>query len=175
MIRTKRLRLIACDEALLRAIVAGPDAAERYLGVVISPNWPAFPEAYAFALEKLASGDDLRPWWTYVFLDDERGALVGSGGFTGRPTAEGIVELGYETVPAFRGKGYATEAAAGMVHFAFGYRDIVAVDAHTLAERNASVRVLEHNGFKNLGTVEHPEDGTLWHWRIERAAWTATP
>jgi RimJ/RimL family protein N-acetyltransferase len=155
----------------LRAVVAGHEEAARHLAVVIPANWPEFPEAYTFALEKLAHGEDLRPWWTYVFIDDRRGALVGSGGFTGRPTAEGIVELGYETAPAFRGKGYATEAAKGMLGFAFGHPEIVAVDAHTLPARNASVRVLERNGFEHLGAVPHADEGTVWHWRMTRDAW----
>jgi ribosomal-protein-alanine N-acetyltransferase len=173
VIHTGRLRLFPCDEAMLRAIVAGPDEAARHLGVVIPPGWPEFPDAYSHALESLTERGDLRPWWTYVFIDDKRGALVGSGGFAGRPSAEGIVELGYETAPAFRRRGYAREAAGGLLSFAFGRPEIAAVDAHTLAERNASTRVLERNGFKHLGVVEHPDDGTLWHWRVTRTEWAA--
>jgi RimJ/RimL family protein N-acetyltransferase len=169
MIRTERLRLIPCDEASARR--AGADAA-THLGVVIPSGWPEFPDAYPHALEKLVEGGDLRPWWTYVFIDDRRGALVGSGGFAGPPTPDGIVDLGYETAPAFRGRGYAAEAAGGLLSFAFSRSEIAAVDAHTLAQRNPSVRVLERNGFKHLGVVE-PRDGTLWHWRLKRAEWAA--
>lgn len=165
--------MIPCDEALLRAVVAGPDETARLLDVVVPANWPEFPEAYAFALEKLASGEDLRPWWTYVFIDDRRGALIGSGGFAGLPSPGGVVELGYETAPAFRGRGYAIEAAGGLLAFAFGHPAVTAVDAHTRAERNASVRVLERSGFKHLGDVKHPEEGTVWHWRVTREEWRA--
>jgi len=171
MIRTPRLRLVACDEALLRAIVAGPEVAAEHLGVAIPENWPEFPEAYQFSLGKFAGGEDLRPWWTYVFIDDARRSLVGSGGYAGRPSAEGIVELGYETAPAFRGAGYASEATSGMLTFAFGHPEISAVDAQTLAERNASVHVLERNRFRHLGAIAHPEEGTVWHWRITREEW----
>jgi ribosomal-protein-alanine N-acetyltransferase len=166
---TTRLRLIACDEADLRAIVAGPAEASRRFAVAIPEGWPEFPEAYPYALSRVVELGDLRPWWTYVFLDDSLRALIGSGGFTGKPTAEGIVELGYETAPAFRGRGYASEAASGLLAIAFSFPEIRAVDAHTRPERNASVRVLERNGFTHRGVVEHPADGTIWHWRVERA------
>ena len=55
--------------------------------------------------------------------------------------------------------------------FAFSRSEITAVDAHTLAERNASVRVLERSGFTHLGVAGHADDGTLWHWRVTRGEW----
>jgi RimJ/RimL family protein N-acetyltransferase len=67
--------------------------------------------------------------------------------------------------------GYATEATKGMLRFAFAHPEITAVDAHTLVERNASVRVLENSGFRHLGAVAHPEEGTVWHWRVTRTEW----
>jgi [ribosomal protein S5]-alanine N-acetyltransferase len=158
---------------MLRAIVAGPAVAREHLGVAIPERWPEFPAAYEFSLGRFASGEDLRPWGTYVFIDDARGSLIGSGGYTGVPSAEGIVELGYETAPAFRGAGYASEATDGMLGFAFGHPAIAAVDAHTLAERNASVRVLERNGFRHIGEAQDPDAGPVWHWRITRAEWAA--
>jgi [ribosomal protein S5]-alanine N-acetyltransferase len=171
MIRTPRLRLIPCDESLLRAIVAGPEAASARLDVVIPAGWPEFPEAFPYALERLSGGNDLRPWWTYVFIDDTRGALVGSGGYKGPPGPDGIVELGYETAPAFRGRGYASEVVAGMIAFAFSHPEVTAVDAHTLPERNTSARILERNGLRHLGAVDDPDDGTIWHWRLTREEW----
>jgi hypothetical protein len=41
------------------------------------------------------------------------------------------------------------------------------VRAHTLPERNASVRILEKLGFAHLGQIVDPEDGPVWRW--ERA------
>ncbi len=174
MIRTERLDLIACDETLLRAIVSGPDETASHLDVVVPENWPEFPEAYPYALEMFAKGHDVRPWWTYVFVDPKRGALVGSGGFKGPPSPGGVVELGYETAPKFRGRGYATEAARGLATFAFGCPEIVAVDAHTLPDRNASTRVLEKLGMRFIAVANDPNDGTIWHWRMTREEWEAT-
>jgi hypothetical protein len=42
------------------------------------------------------------------------------------------------------------------------------VDAHTLAERNGSVRVLEKVGMTFMGAVNDPDDGEIWHWSLSR-------
>jgi ribosomal-protein-alanine N-acetyltransferase len=40
------------------------------------------------------------------------------------------------------------------------------VTAQTLPERNASHRILGKLAFRHLGIVDHPEDGTVWEWRL---------
>lgn len=75
------------------------------------------------------------------------GVLVGSCGFVGRPSPEGEAEIGYAVLPAYRGCGYATEAAAALVAWAFGCPEVVQVTAQAEAGNGASVRVLEKVGF----------------------------
>jgi RimJ/RimL family protein N-acetyltransferase len=41
---------------------------------------------------------------------------------------------------------------------------VTTVIAHTLAEPNASTRVLANLGFEHTQTIEDPEDGTIWRW-----------
>ena len=77
-----------------------------------------------------------------------------------------MVEFGYAVVPAHRGHGLPTEAARGLVDHTFSHAHITRVDAHTLAERNASTRVLEKVGIKRVGTVPDPDLGEVWHWSL---------
>jgi hypothetical protein len=42
------------------------------------------------------------------------------------------------------------------------------VDAHTLCETNQSTRVLEKISMKKIGTAHDPEEGEVWHWRVNR-------
>jgi len=67
-------------------------------------------------------------------------------------------------VPKFEGQGYATEAAAALVRFAFASGQVRLVRAHTLPVANASTRVLLKCGFHCLGTVVDPDDGPVWRW-----------
>ena len=82
---------------------------------------------------------------------------------------DGVVELGYALAPAFRGRGLATAAVAAMLREAFAGAAVRAVIAHTLAERNASGRVLEKAGFAFDGEVADEGGGTTWRYRVERS------
>jgi [ribosomal protein S5]-alanine N-acetyltransferase len=77
-------------------------------------------------------------WGTRLFVSGDPPELVGWGGFKGPPD-DGVVEVGYEIAEA----------------------------PHTLAERNASNRVLEKAGFSHDG--EGAEDGeVVWRYSLAR-------
>ena len=168
MIETARMNLLPCDEETLRAVIAGREALAAHLSVSVPEGWPAFPEAYAHALDILAADPASAGWWTHLFIERETRALVGSGGYAGRPK-DGVVEIGYEIAPAFQGRGLAVEVARGLVEHAFGDPEVSAVIGHTRPESNASTRVLEKVGFVRVDDVEDNEEGTLWRWRVTRA------
>jgi RimJ/RimL family protein N-acetyltransferase len=87
------------------------------------------------------------------------------------------VEISYGIDPDHRGKGYATEAAAGLTSYAFGDPRVRVVRAHTFEKENASTRVLTKCGFRYIGEVIDPEDGLVWRWEKHReeAAEPAAP
>jgi [ribosomal protein S5]-alanine N-acetyltransferase len=74
-----------------------------------------------------------------------------------------MVEIAYGVDPE-QNRGYATEAAAALVAFAFDSGQVRIVRAHTFAEESASNRVLTRCGFRPVGQVIEPEDGLVWRW-----------
>jgi hypothetical protein len=40
------------------------------------------------------------------------------------------------------------------------------VFAQTLPEENASTAILKKLGFTLVGSVQHPDDGTVWEWEL---------
>ena len=52
-------------------------------------------------------------------------------------------------------------SGSGLVDYAFSHSHIKTVDGHTLAERNASTRVLEKVGMKQVGTAHDPDVGAV--------------
>jgi [ribosomal protein S5]-alanine N-acetyltransferase len=58
------------------------------------------------------------------------------------------VELGYRLCLKHWGKGYAEEAAAGMLRYAFGELGTEKIIAFALPQNRASVRILEKLGFE---------------------------
>lgn len=145
-----------------------PDRFEQLAGLPAAAGHRAFFVSGDVSPEWLAalrdsSGPD--PWRHGCFVvHRESGSVIGSAGFTGPPDSSGTVEIGYGIVPSFEGQGYATEAAAALVAFAFARGEVRLVRAHTLPTANASTRVLEKCGFRNTGTVVDPVDGPVWRW-----------
>lgn len=103
------------------------------------------------------------PWICYLAIAG--GDVVGTCGFKG-PPSEGRVEIAYFTFPGFEGRGYATAMAGELVASAQGHESQLAVAAQTLPQGNASHRILEKLGFQHTETIQHPEDGTVWEWRL---------
>jgi RimJ/RimL family protein N-acetyltransferase len=108
------------------------------------------------------------PWLPYVFIFRPDVALVGLGGFKSVPDSDRIVEIGYSVAPSYQGRGLATSAARQLIEIAFATGLVDRVCAHTLAEHNASVRVLQKCGMTKILEIDDPEDGKLWRWEISR-------
>lgn len=126
----------------------------------LSADWLAQVEAL--------KGDD--PWVLGFLLRLKNTEKeLGRAGFKGPASSEGVVEIAYAVHPDQQGKGYATEAARGLLQFAFEHESVRIVRAHTLPETNASTRILSKLGFKRAGEILDPEDGLVWRWEMPRS------
>ncbi|MEZ6119002.1 MAG: GNAT family N-acetyltransferase [Pirellulaceae bacterium] len=105
------------------------------------------------------------PWIGYVGVEDE--IPVGVCGFKGPPTDE-RVEIAYGTAPGHEGQGVATKLASELVKIAQSTNPELTVFAQTLPEMNASTSILKKLGFRMTCSVDHPEDGLVWEWELER-------
>jgi RimJ/RimL family protein N-acetyltransferase len=168
MIETENLKLIPCDLEHFEAILQDHAGLEQMLGVSLADEWVGFPEAIPYGYEYLKANPDAFGWWMYLFIHAVDKTLIGLGGFKGKPDESGMVEIGYSIAPAYRNRGLAGEAARGMIDYAFSHPQVSAVDAHTLPEANPSTRVLQRAGMKKLESVQDPEHGEVWHWRLSR-------
>src|SRR6185295_2498867 len=169
-IETRRLLLISCDEEMLRAVLSGDEVIAKLLNVNVASPWTEAGEAaFKFSLDKISSYPEDRKWWTYLPVLKEENILIGSGGYKGKPDADGMVEFGYEIAGAYRNRGLATEMARGLIEHAFENPEVKIVRAHTLAEENASVKVLRKCGLDFIEEILDPEDGKIWSWEIIRS------
>ena len=173
-IETANLKLIPCEPEHFEAILEDQKQLEQMLGVAVFDDSFDFPgvanlETLRFMYEYLKANPDALGWWTYLFVHVEDRALIGQGGYKGKADESGMVEIGYAIVPAYRGRGLATEAARGLIDHALAHAHIERVDANTLAERNASSRVLEKVGMEHVETVADRDYGEIWHWSLQRA------
>jgi RimJ/RimL family protein N-acetyltransferase len=78
-----------------------------------------------------------------TLADDQ---LVGDVGLRVAEDEPGVVMIGYTMAPAAQGRGYATEAVAALVEYAFGTLDADIARAYADAANAPSVRVGEKVG-----------------------------
>jgi RimJ/RimL family protein N-acetyltransferase len=166
---SKRLKLINCDEKILKLILEGDEYLSKGLNLIIPKKWTEFGESiFNYSLEKIKNNPDSGIWWTYIPVLIESNTLIGSCGFKGEPNNEGVVEIGYEVAEEFRNEGFATEIANLLIRIAFNDKKVAVIQAHTLAEKNASVRVLKKCNFEFVEEIEDEENGTIWKWKLKK-------
>jgi RimJ/RimL family protein N-acetyltransferase len=155
-IETRSLTLVLESREAVHARIEAMSPSEK---AELSADWLAL-------VESATSAD---PWiHGFALVQRTDHAVVGSCGFKGPPTPDGVVEIAYGVAPAYQGKGYATEAAQALVSYAFSSSEVRVVRAHTLPEPNASTRVLAKCGFRRIGEVVDPDDGLVWRWEKTR-------
>ena len=116
-----RLQLIPLARETLEALAGDRCKAERLLGARIPLTWPSrgMMTALPSLLEPLLTDPNATIWGIYAIVDRGRGWLVGDVGFKGRPDEKGAVKIGYKVLPTMRPRGFAGEAAAALVEWAF--------------------------------------------------------
>jgi RimJ/RimL family protein N-acetyltransferase len=165
-LRTRRLRLVAMTPAMLEADVARDGTLESVLGARVTPEWPP-ADWEMHVLEMIFMQAAERPsslgWHRYALLADgpTRRTLVGCvGGF---PKADGIVEIGYSTLPSYQRQGLGTEAASTLINWLLQQEGVRAVTAQTFAGSDASIKVMQRCGMQFIGDGDDP--GTVRYWR----------
>lgn len=151
---TRRLRLVACTEALVRASIARDGSLAQLLGCVVPDHWPPdLAEVEPMMADALAANPDHVGWWGWYGLQQPENpmtpaTLVVTGGVLRQ---DDVAVLGYGTLKPFEGQGFASEAAAAIVNWAAAQPGIRRVIATTFERHVGSRRVLDRAGFVLVG------------------------
>ena len=168
-IETKNLKLIPCDTEILKTAIQGDEILAKKINVTVQDNWTEFGVvALQYSLDRLSENEEESGWWTYFPVHKQDNKLIGSGGYKGKPTADGTVEIGYEIALDYRNRGLATEMTKGLIENAFRDERVRLIVAHTLGQDNASTKVLQKCGFKKVEEINNPDDGLIWKWELKR-------
>lgn len=168
MIETERLNIIPCTREHLEMLTASEAKFAEFLGVDLAENWLIFPESVAYSIKMIDDDERALDWGMHLIVHKADIKLIGCGGYKGAPDTDGMVEFGYSVAPSYENQGIATEAALGLIEKAFADSTVKMVDAHTLAEWNASTRVLQKCGLTKIAEKSDAEDGDIWQWRLLR-------
>jgi ribosomal-protein-alanine N-acetyltransferase len=169
IIQTERLKLLALTLDQLRLILDAPERLEQELGFPISRANDTEPVRRAIGMKvgKMSGlPAERHPWYTYWLVVTIAGTCgAGLAGFKGEPDQDGTVEIGYGIDPAYRDRGYTTEAARALIAWAFqdpACRSVVAPG--TRRDNPASNRVLA-----KLGMQVYTETDETLSWRLEKS------
>lgn len=138
-----------------------PEKLAEMLNLKVPASWPPGEYDHAaisfFCDQYEAEGPDAVGWYCWYGIlpgtEGEADQLVATGGYFGRPTIDGTMEIGYSVVPEMRGRGFATEVAQALTKRALKLPEVRRVIAHTALDNFASHRVLSHVGFKSTGII----------------------
>ncbi|WP_321472196.1 GNAT family protein [uncultured Paludibaculum sp.] len=166
-IRTRRLNLKLLPEEFLEASVSGHwRRATEILGGTIPADWWMERDLVALRLTDVRVHEEYRPWALRAMMHRETKVMVGFCGFHTAPNppylaswAEDAVEFGYTVFPAFRNKGFATEAAQGLMEWAGRQRGVRRFVVSISEANAASTAVARKLGFQHAGSRMDPVDG----------------
>lgn len=163
----EHIALVVVEQAHRQAFGEGKARLRELLNVEIPQGWPHFPSALLPSDKARNPRDASRGDWPgFLFIHAPERTLVGNGGFKAPPDRSGIVEIGYEIASEHWGRGMATAVVERLLSFAFDHPEVRGVEAHTLAEENASNRVLRKVGMEFAGDLKDSRVGRVWRWRI---------
>jgi ribosomal-protein-alanine N-acetyltransferase len=162
LLETPRLKLLPFTLELKKVTLFERDRLPEMLGVAVPDAWPGADmlEALPHFIEAMEQ-DPLGRVWDGIILHKADRVAIGGIGFHGPPDEAGMVEIGYNIIPAYEGQGYATEMARRVIDWAFQTPGIERITAQCLDDNIGSIRVLEKVGMHRL-----PPEGQMLKWEL---------
>ena len=157
-IKTKRLALIPASVKSMEAEIESPTELARLLKIRLPKAWPPplnDDASQRWMLDYLHKHAGSRWGMWYIALKTKPSQLIGNCGFKGAPV-RGAVEIGYSIAPEFQRRGYASEAAGGLLRFAFDDPEVQRVLAETFPDLMPSIGVLRKCGFRRVQGNSEP-------------------
>ena len=155
-LETERLRIRplqpSADAAALHELWGDPEAMQ-----FVRPDREQLSVDDVRSRLEQALARDFGGWGFWALDERETDALVGAAGLFPLAWEGPEIELAYHVVPSRWGRGYATEAGAGLLDAAWRETDLDHVVAVAFEENRASTRVMEKLGMTPEGPSRYRE------------------
>lgn len=165
MLQTARLHILPLSVSALELYLQGNNLFELEHGLsitnrMVAPEVRRYVSSITLPCMRKVPHDQYLFFTFWLVIDMKTRLVVAEMGFKGLPNPAGVVEIGYGTVEEARNKGYMTEAVAALVNWACKRQEISTVLAETRISNQASIRVLQKNGFEQFD-----QKGEMLWWR----------
>jgi ribosomal-protein-alanine N-acetyltransferase len=171
-IRSARLELVSVSTRAMRAVLSDDFAtAEAELGAVVPRGLrERLGELFEARLPEVDADPSLLPWVARAMvMTDDLGVrrVVGSVGFHGAPNDDGQVEIGYHVEPAYRRRGFASEAVRALIDWAATERAVRRFRASVAPSNAPSLAIMARLGFRQTGVRWDEIDGEQLTFELE--------
>jgi ribosomal-protein-alanine N-acetyltransferase len=160
---TNRLYLVPFTIEICEELLSGNKNVLTKYGINSSSYWPdedmieTLPRIL-INLKKVPAPTGFESW---LIVSNENNTIIGDIGFKGVPNIGGVIDIGYGVVVQERQKGYASEAAEGLIQWAFTQPYVKSITAQSLTDNVGSAKTLERLGFNRTGLL-----GDYVQWRL---------
>jgi ribosomal-protein-alanine N-acetyltransferase len=160
-IQTNRLKLLPFTVQICEETLSGEISCLTDLGIAPAKDWPDLETLDTLPriltnLNKVPSPSGFESW---MIIHKSTNVLIGDIGFKGTPNEYGQIDLGYGIVQSETQKGYAKEAALGLIEWAFMQAEVKMITASCSKENFASQKILV---FLNFKKVEERDEMIYW-------------
>ena len=164
-IETDRLKLLPFTIQICEEVLSCSTSSLVDLGITPGYGWPDLDSLDTIPrilnnLNKVKSPSGFESW---MVLNKSTNTLIGDIGFKGLPNEHGEIDLGYGIINSETQKGYAKEAALGLIRWAFKQPGINTITASCSKENLASQRILTFLNFEKSG-----EDQEMIYWKLTK-------
>ncbi len=165
MISTQRLHITPLSYEQLIKYLRANDLLEEELGLTktsrsVSKEVKQMVETFTLPKIKETTAAHFIFYTFWIVVEKSSAIIVAELGFKGPPDKEGAVEIGYGTMPGYEGRGFMTEAVAGICGWAKEQKEITTMLASINKTNLASLRIVQKNNFE----LYQQKEDMLW-WR----------
>lgn len=165
MVETDRLLIMPLTTDQLHLYLQANDLFEQSqeltcTGRTVAPHVHSMVQQFTIRRMAEAINDNYLFYTFWIVIEKSTRLIVAELGFKGEPTGLGEIEIGYGTMPHHQGKGYMTEAVAGMIDWCRQRPDVRFILAETDASNEASIKVLVKNNF-----TQYTRKGNMLWWK----------
>jgi RimJ/RimL family protein N-acetyltransferase len=158
---TEHLDLVLLEATHLRALLAGSrDIVSSHRNFTFPAEFPGSShDSFLGAhLRMVEAHPEAAEWCIRAMVRRDDGVAVGHCGFHGPPAVIGRAEIGFTVFSAYRRRGYAAEAAAALLAWAYAKGEC-RVLAGVAVKNRPSLALVCRLGFRHIGSRIDEVDG----------------
>jgi ribosomal-protein-alanine N-acetyltransferase len=163
---TERLLLIPFTIPICKNLINDDFSDLIKMGLKKGKGWPDddVTDTLPKILNNLSIVESPTGFESWMIIKKDTLEIIGDLGFKGFNDAEGNIDIGYGIIKEERQKGYATEAVAALIQWAFSNEFVKEITARCLIDNTSSIHLLKKCKFTEIS-----KDNEMLYWALQNS------